>query len=42
MENPTAHLERACEFANLFHKTFHFQNFIDRLDALALSVNRFQ
>jgi hypothetical protein len=42
MSNPGAHLERAREFAQLYHETFHFQNFVSRLDALAMSVDRFQ
>lgn len=42
MANSERHLERARAFADLFNKAFHFQNFVDRLDALAHTVDRFQ
>ena len=42
LANPAAHRERAREFADVYHNRFHFQNFVSRLDTLALSVDRFQ
>jgi hypothetical protein len=41
MANPALHKELSKEFANLYHDTFHFQAFVNHLDLLALSVDRF-
>ena len=42
MAKPEAHRELAREFAQRYHDTFHFQDFVNRLDTLALTVDRFQ
>jgi hypothetical protein len=41
LANPAAHAEQARAFANMYHQTFPVQNFVGRLDALAMSVDRF-
>lgn len=42
MSDPDGHVDAARRFARLYHQTFHFTNFVDRIDQLVALANRFE